>query len=79
MEQLINKTCHQKVVRNGKERVSDSTAAYLVWRTGLCCHHGWPGTSLPLSGTSETVNNMNRQSHTASDSNTNEVQTHSCS
>lgn len=45
---------------------------YLGWRTELCCHHGWPETSLPLSGTSETVkHSKNRQSHTYnSDSNT---------
>lgn len=40
-------------------------ATYLGWRTGLCCHHGWPETSLPLSGTSETVKH-NTNSHTFS-------------
>lgn len=34
---------------------SQYTVTYLGWRTGLCCHHGWPETSLPLSETSETV------------------------
>lgn len=39
-------------------------ATYLGWRTELCCHHGLPETSLPLSGTSETVkHNTNKQSH----------------
>lgn len=37
------------------ECVAPDQCAYLGWRTEPCCHRGWPETSLPPSGTSETV------------------------
>lgn len=44
------------------------TGAYLGLRTELCCRHGWPGTSRPRSGTSETVrHSTSSDSHTAAD------------
>lgn len=44
---------HFNKAERGKAMNTDA-AAYLGWRTGLCCHRGWPGTSPLLSGTAET-------------------------